>query len=198
VHDFIEFKNKEKILLNKYINLIKKNQNKVNLIGKSTFSDIWSRHIIDSMQILNYLPKETKEDYLLDVGTGAGFPGLVLAIMGRNDVLLCEKSPKKAVFLKKVLKECNLNADVCNEKIENIIGNNIKIIVSRAFASIKKLLLCINHLLSRQTVLVIHKGRKYQEELKEAKNFFYFTFKKFNSITSDEGVILKIENIKKK
>ena len=188
----------KKRLLEKYIFLIKKNQENVNLIGKSTISDIWFRHIVDSMQIIKYLPKEEKNKFLIDVGTGAGLPGVVLAIMGRSDVLLCEKSPKKTNFLKVVLKECSLNAKIYNCRIEDIIMNNIAIIVSRAYASIKKLILTNIHLISKETILVIHKGKKHMKEVVEAKKEFAFNFKKFDSITSKEGVILKIENIIRK
>ena len=79
---------KQKNLLQKYVLLIKKHQGNFNLIGRSTIANIWVRHIIDSMQIFQYLPKENKDKLLLDVGTGAGLPGIVLAIMGRKDVLL--------------------------------------------------------------------------------------------------------------
>ena len=188
----------KKRLLEKYVFLIKKNQENVSLIGKSTISDIWLRHIIDSLQIIKYLPKEEKNKYLIDVGTGAGLPGVVLAIMGRSDVLLCEKSPKKTNFLKVVLKECSLNAKIYNCRIEDIIMNNIAIIVSRAYASIKKLILTNIHLISKETILVIHKGRKHMKEIADAKKEFAFNFKKFDSITSNEGVILKIENIIRK
>ncbi len=188
----------KKRLLEKYVFLIKKNQENVSLIGKSTISDIWLRHIIDSLQIIKYLPKEEKNKFLIDVGTGAGLPGVVLAIMGRSDVLLCEKSPKKTNFLKEVLKECSLNAKIYNCRIEDIIMNNIAIIVSRAYASIKKLILTNIHLISKETILVIHKGKKHMKEIAEAKKEFAFNFKKFDSITSKEGVILKIENIIRK
>ncbi|MEC6997590.1 MAG: 16S rRNA (guanine(527)-N(7))-methyltransferase RsmG [Pseudomonadota bacterium] len=188
----------KKRLLEKYVFLIKKNQENVSLIGKSTISDIWLRHIIDSLQIIKYLPKEEKNKFLIDVGTGAGLPGVVLAIMGRSDVLLCEKSPKKTNFLKVVLKECSLNAKIYNCRIEDIIMNNIAIIVSRAYASIKKLILTNIHLISKETILVIHKGKKHMKEIADAKKEFAFNFKKFDSITSNEGVILKIENIIRK
>ena len=191
--------NKErKKLLENYVRTIKKSQESLNLIGRSTISNIWERHIIDSIQILNHLPKEKKNSFLLDVGTGAGLPGIVLAIMGRHDVILCEKSPKKSNFLKKVQKELSLNYIVHNRRIEDIIIKNVSIIVSRAYASISKLILSNFHLISKETILVIHKGKKYMEEIKDAKKKFFFSYKKFKSITSNEGVILKIENVEKR
>ena len=189
---------KRKKLLESYVRMIKKSQESLNLIGRSTIPNIWERHIIDSIQILNYLPKEKKNSFLLDVGTGAGLPGIVLAIMGRHDVILCEKSPKKSNFLKKVQKELSLNYIVHNRRIEDIIIKNVSIIVSRAYASISKIILSNFHLISKETILVIHKGKKYMEEIKDAKKNFFFSYKKFKSITSNESVILKIENVEKR
>ena len=188
----------QKQLLQKYVFFIKKYQENMNLVGRSTVKNIWVRHIIDSMQVFEYLPKENKEKLLLDVGTGAGLPGVVLAIMGRKDVLLCEKSSKKSFFLQEVIKECSLDIKIYNCRIEEMLKNNISIIVSRAYASIKKLIFSIYHLISKETILVIHKGKKHMYEISEAKKDFIFTYSKFKSITNPEGVILKIENIKKK
>ena len=90
--------NEQKSSLKSYVSHIKANQEKVNLIGKSTLHKMWTRHILDSIQIIRYLPKEKRGKFLLDVGTGAGFPGVVLSIMGRKNVLLCDKSSKKVFF----------------------------------------------------------------------------------------------------
>ena len=188
----------QKIALQGYVSTLKRHQQKLNLVGASTLKHIWVRHVIDSMQVYKYLPKEKKNKLLLDVGTGAGFPGIVLAIMGRKDVLLCDKSPKKTMFLNTVINELSIEGKVINLKIENIFKKNISIIVSRAFASLKKLISSVQHLLASETTLVIHKGKKYKREIVEAKKYFSFTVKIYNSITSNEGVILRITNIEKK
>ena len=190
--------NEQKSSLKSYVSHIKANQEKVNLIGKSTLHKMWTRHILDSIQIIRYLPKEKRGKFLLDVGTGAGFPGVVLSIMGRKNVLLCDKSSKKVFFLKKILKECSLDIEIYNNRVEKFLKENIDVIVSRAFASLKKLINSIYHLISLETVLVIHKGKNYSQEIEEAEKAYFFKFEKFQSITSKEGVILKIGNIKKK
>ena len=86
--------------LKKFVRMVRDNQKNMNLIGKSTMSSVWTRHVLDSAQIEKILPKENKKYITIDVGTGAGFPGLVLAAMGRADLLLCEKSKKKKYILK--------------------------------------------------------------------------------------------------
>ena len=80
--------------IKKYIEILDFYQAKLNLIGNSTRKNIWVRHILDSAQIINFLPEQNKNDFLLDVGTGAGFPGIILSILGRKDIILCDKSPK--------------------------------------------------------------------------------------------------------
>lgn len=190
------FSQEKVVLLEKYVDLLKKYQTKFNLIGKSTISNIWERHIIDSAQIYKLLPKEKNNSFLIDVGTGAGFPGLILAIMGRKDVCLCEKSFRKAAFLKEVKDICNIKTSVINKRIEDIRKKNCGVIVSRAFSPLMKLVMSTMHLISKDTVLILHKGKRHKEEIEEAKKKFSFTFNLYDSITNQEARILRITNIR--
>ena len=100
-------------------NLISNNKN-INLIGKSTLKEIWTRHFLDSAQVIDFINKNDKT--LIDIGSGAGFPGLVLALLLRDrkislKVKLVEKSPKKVKFLKKIIDELHLDVEVINENI---------------------------------------------------------------------------------
>ena len=202
--DFYIFKDRIKpsehtvIKLKKFVNMLRAHQKKMNLIGKSTISSIWIRHILDSAQIEKILPKENKKYITVDVGTGAGFPGLVLAAMGRKDLLLCEKSKKKNIFLNDVIKECNLKVDLYNDRIENLRASNIRTIISRAFAPLKSFILKVRHCLYYDTTLVLHKGKEYMKEIIEAKSLFYFDYKCFDSTTNSDSKILIINNIKDK
>ena len=189
---------KESILkLEKFIEILDTYQNKMNLIGKSTRIRIWSRHILDSAQIADYLHKENKKNIIVDIGTGAGFPGIVLSTLGRNDILLCEKSKKKISFLKSVIKECKLKAEIFDGKIEEYTSNNVKTVVSRAFAPLTILLSKVKHIICEDTTLVLHKGKSYMKEIEDAKSFFSFNFKCYKSLTNSCGKILKIKNIEK-
>ncbi|MAZ79989.1 MAG: 16S rRNA (guanine(527)-N(7))-methyltransferase RsmG [Gammaproteobacteria bacterium] len=179
----------------KYIKLLDVYQTKVNLIGKSTRDKIWSRHILDSAQILKLLPNENKGYSIIDVGTGAGLPGLVLTILGRNDIILCENNYKKVIFLSAVIKECQLKVQIFKGKIESYKNKNTKIIVSRAFAPLKFLLKSIKHMTNADTILVIHKGEKYLEELELARKYYTFTAQCYDSITNPLAKIVKIKNI---
>ena len=202
--DFYIFKNQIKpsesaiYKLKKFVFILEDYQKKMNLIGKSTMSSIWTRHILDSAQIEKILPKENNNFLTIDVGTGAGFPGLVLAALGRKDLLLCDKSKKKKIFLNAVAQECNLKITMYNDRIENLRVSTVKTIVSRAFATLKNLLLKVSHFLRSDTTLVLHKGKTYMEEITEAKNFFCFNYKCYDSLTNADSKILQIINVKKK
>jgi 16S rRNA (guanine(527)-N(7))-methyltransferase RsmG len=184
--------------LKKFVSMLLDYQNNMNLIGKSTMPTIWKRHILDSAQIEKFLPKENKNHITVDVGTGAGFPGIVLALMGRKDLLLCEKSTKKNIFLNAVAQECNLKVKLYNDRIENLKAAKIRTIVARAFAPLKNLILKVRCCLNGDTTLVLHKGRTYMKEIIEAKSLFCFNYKCYNSITNSDAKILKIDNIQEK
>ena len=191
----LEVCEKKMQVFSKYIMFLDMYQKKVNLIGKSTRDKIWSRHILDSAQILKLLPKENKEDFIIDVGTGAGFPGIVLTILGRNDVILCEKNQKKVSFLNAVTKECQLKIKIFKGRIESYKNKNTRIIVSRAFSPLNFLLKSIKHMTKPDTILVIHKGEKYLQELEEARKYFSFSSKCYDSITNPLSKIIRIKNI---
>ena len=87
---------KEKLTI--YSDLLKTWQKKFNLVSNSTLDNLWERHFIDSAQLYSLLPKEKKGAVIYDIGAGAGFPGMVLAIMGRKDIILCEANYKKCTF----------------------------------------------------------------------------------------------------
>jgi 16S rRNA (guanine527-N7)-methyltransferase len=184
--------------LKKFVSMLREHQKNLNLIGKSTIPNIWTRHILDSAQIEKILPKENDNYITVDVGTGAGFPGMVLAVMGRRDLLLCDKSTKKNIFLNAVAKECNLKVKMYNDRIENLRASNIRTIISRAFSPLKSFILKVRHCLCYDTTLVLHKGKTHMKEIIEAKSLFYFNYKCYESVTNSDAKILKIDNIKRK
>ena len=185
-------------ILNKYVKQIINYSNSFNIIGRSTLTDIWERHILDSAQISNLLPDTNKDEKILDVGTGAGLPGVVLAIMGRENIILCEKSPKKVSFLRKMLKDFSINATIYAGKVQNFEDKKIKVIIARAFAPLQKLISSVIHLVKNDTTLILHKGKKYKMEIEEALKVFYFSYECKPSVSSKEGKVIIIRNIKKK
>ena len=185
-------------ILEKYVKQTINYSNKFNLIGKSTIIDIWDRHILDSAQIFELLPDNKKGEIILDVGSGAGFPGMVLAIMGKKNVMLCEKSEKKVSFLRKILSDYSINAKIYAGRVELLNEKNIKIIVARAFAPLKKLISSIFHLIRKDTVLILHKGKKYKIEIEEALKIYSFSYDCKSSVSNKEGRLIIIQNIIKR
>ena len=184
--------------LKKFINILDEYQKNMNLIGKSTRANIWGRHILDSAQIEKYLHKENSKYITIDLGTGGGFPGIVLATLGRKDLLLCEKSKKKNLFLNVIVKECDLNVKIFEDKVEYLDISNVRTIISRAFAPLKDLLRKVKHFIYSDTTLVLHKGKTYMQEINEAKNFFSFNYRCYNSLTDPYAKILQINNVQDK
>ena len=110
----------------------------INLVANSTMVDVWQRHVLDSAQLIKFYPPNTKK--ILDVGSGAGFPGLVLAIMGNVEVDLVESDQRKAIFLSTVIRSLDLPAKVHNQRIETLPNLFPDVITARAVAPVSKLM----------------------------------------------------------
>ena len=184
--------------LNKYNDFLLENNKLLNLIGKTTEKHVFSRHFKDSAQIYNLIKDKSE---IIDIGSGAGFPGVIIKILMENDkingnVILIDKSPKKCKFLKELSDKLSLILKIENLRLEDYKFNKISTIVSRAF---KKTIQTIDILFKNNEnirSIILIKGKTYQQELEEAKKKYTFELEKFRSITSDESSIIKIKNIK--
>ena len=179
-----------KLILNKLFEykkiLIKENES-MNLIGKSTIEDLDERHFLDCIQIVKYLPQHKKS--VMDIGTGAGLPGIILSIIGFKNLHLVEKSPKKCLFLENCKLRLGLNYIVHNKSISDISNLNIDYVTARAFASIEKIISMTKKMINKQTKFILLKGRSYYTELEKIspQKFFWETHQ---SITSNESKII--------
>jgi 16S rRNA (guanine527-N7)-methyltransferase len=184
--------------LNKYRDFLLSSNKSLNLIGKTTENQIFTRHFLDSAQIYDLIEDKSE---IVDLGSGAGFPGVVLKILMDNNkiagnITLIDKSPKKCKFLGDLSDKLGLTLKIVNLKIENFKFNKISTVVSRAF---KKTVDTIDILLKNNDKIrniILIKGKTYQQEIEEAKKKYTFDVEKFRSITSDESYILKIINVK--
>lgn len=184
--------------LNKYKDFLVSSNKLLNLIGKTTENNIFSRHFIDSAQIYDLI--EDKPE-IIDLGSGAGFPGVILKILldyNKKDgnITLIEKSQKKCKFLKDLTDKLDLKIKIVNLKIENFKLNKFSTIVSRAFKNTVDTMDIIFKNNDKIEGIILLKGKTYQQELDDAKKKYTFDLEKFRSITSDESFILKITNIK--
>ena len=167
---------------------------KFNLISKSTEKNIWNRHILDSAQLVKFI--EFKDNLSLsDLGTGAGFPGLVLAVFNRNPrfhVQLYEKSRVKIKFLKSLCEKLNIFAHIFDgDYQEHNIDSNY--IVSRAFKKLEEHLRISREIIKVNHKLIILKGRSAEEEIKNLNNDFNYSYSLEKSMTSPESKIVIVE-----
>jgi len=190
------------VSLEKYENMLIEANKTLNLIGKSTVNQIWTRHFLDSAQVIDFIDKNDKT--LVDIGSGAGFPGLVLAITVKDrkiplKIKLIEKSPKKVKFLKKIINEFNLNVEVIDENIfqyQKKLSEDI--IVARAFKPLKKILQLIHNQAENWKKIFIFLGKTGENELLQASKFWDIEYKQRVSVTNNDSVVLEIKRIKKK
>ncbi len=168
---------------------------KFNLIGPATIPIVEERHFLDSAQLFSYINISSN---ILDVGTGAGFPGLVLAIMGAKNVTLVDSSHKKCEFLRTVSRETNTPVVVECCRVEDYKDKGFDEIVSRAVAPVEKIFSLTHHLVSSKTKYLLLKGERGEEELKQAQNKWLFTCERKKSITHSKGVVFLISQVSKK
>ena len=169
--------------------LLDENQS-MNLIGKSTIVDFDQRHILDCIQIHEYMNE--KNNLSIDLGTGAGLPGVLLSIIGYKNLHLVEKSPKKSAFLESCKLRLGLDFTTHNRPLAEVSLSNVQYIVARAFAPIAKILNFTKEMVTEHTQYVLLKGRSYLEELKLVSNKS-FSWKDFPSITSEESRIIVLQ-----
>ena len=190
------------ISLEKYEKMLIEANKTLNLIGKSTISHIWNRHFLDSFQVIDFIGENEKS--LIDIGSGAGFPGIILALVAKDrkiplKITLVDKSPKKIIFLKKIISELNLNVQTLNK---NILDEELKfkdeILVARAFKPLPIILKLIHNKAENWKKIFIYQGKTWRKELQQASKNWDIEYKQRRSVTSTDSFILQIENFKKK
>jgi 16S rRNA (guanine527-N7)-methyltransferase len=185
--------------LNIYNDFLLENNKLLNLIGKTTENNVFSRHFTDSAQIYDLIDDKSE---IVDIGSGAGFPGIIIKILmdskkAEGNVILIDKSPKKCKFLNDLSNKLGTTLKIQNVRLEDYKFSKISTIVSRAF---KKVIETIDILFKNNNKIksiILMKGKTYQHELEDAKKKYTFDVEKFRSITSNESYILKISNIKR-
>ena len=176
--------------LSVYLSLLAKWQSRINLVSSATLFDSWHRHILDSAQLLVLLPENGA--HILDIGSGAGFPGLVLSIITENKVTLVESDQRKSVFLQTVIRELGLTATVRNERVEAIPTIGASIVTARALASVERMLLLLDRQMSSVERCLFLKGASLQEELTVLQSYPNIGYCIHPSVTSQDGSILEL------
>ena len=184
-----------------YEALLSKWNKKINLVSKNSLLDIWERHFLDSGQIINHVEAAGKR--WVDLGSGAGFPGLVVALLLRDrkidcDIILVEKNLKKVFFLKEVVRKLDLNVEVLNKNIRTIEPLNADILSARAFSELNELIEIAYHHRKERGVCLFLKGENYRRELDKTLNYWFFHYDVVYSYSNSSGNIIRVKNIFKR
>ena len=172
--------------------LIARNQT-LSLISHTTEADIWVRHFLDSAQLAALIPDPTVT--VADIGTGAGFPGLVLAIMGMPNVHLIENNIQKVEFLRSVISELDLPVTVHPVKGEAVRRFPVGVLTARALKPLDQLISLGRRLIGPETLCLLPKGRRAEEELQTAERHWRMTVERFPSVTDPESTIFRLSNV---
>lgn len=180
--------------LEAFASLIREENEQQNLVARSTLTALWDRHLIDSAQLLRYAPPQTS--CWLDVGSGAGLPGVVLAILSNEPIVLVEPRRLRADFLRRCVEQLDLpNAEVVCRKVEQVTGS-FDVVTARAVATADRLLAMTLHLSHGGTRWILPKGRSGVKELADVRRAWQGRFLAEISITDPEAVVLVAEGVK--
>lgn len=183
--------------LGRYADLLVKWQRRINLVSADTLGDLWRRHMLDSAQLLKLLPPEASS--VADIGSGAGFPGLVLAILGIRQVHLIESDTRKCAFLAEAARAAGLdpghNPMIHRTRVEAIDGLRVDVVTARACAPLSKLLGYATPMLRADSVCLFLKGGRVEEELTEAEKTWRMEVERFPSLSDPSGTILRIHQV---
>jgi len=179
--------------LEAYVRLLTAWNARINLVGRNTMGDIWRRHILDSAQLFPMLPPRTR--CLVDLGTGAGLPGLVLAIMGIMEVHLLEADLRKVAFLREAVRITGVNASIHPERIEDVAPFPADAVTARALAPLDQLIDISKKFRNLRTISLFLKGEAAQDELAVAQARWQMQAGLVPSRSDPRGAILRLESI---
>ena len=186
----------------KYEEFLIKSNKSLNLIGKSTINQIWNRHFLDSVQVIDFVDKNQKT--LVDLGSGAGFPGLVLSILAKErkiplKIKLIEKSKRKINFLKEIITKLNLNASAIYQNVEDEkFYFNDDTFVARAFKPLPKIFELMHKKAKNFNKIIIFLGKNGKDGLLQASKNWDIKYKQRMSITSNDSFIIEVSKLIKK
>ncbi|TXL73001.1 16S rRNA (guanine(527)-N(7))-methyltransferase RsmG [Vineibacter terrae] len=178
-----------------HVGALLKWQRSINLVSRSTLDEVWTRHVLDSLQLLPLIPAGART--LVDLGSGAGFPGLVVAI-ARPDlsVRLVESDNRKAVFLGEVARQAAPTTVIVNKRIEAAAPDPADVITARALAPLPELLDWAHRFTIDPTICLFHKGRSIDDELTDAERRWMMTMDRVPSVTAPDAAILRVARLR--
>ncbi|MDP6786636.1 MAG: 16S rRNA (guanine(527)-N(7))-methyltransferase RsmG [Rhodospirillales bacterium] len=178
------------------VDLLVRWQRRINLVSRASLADPWRRHVLDSAQLHAHLPPAART--LIDLGSGAGFPGLVLAILGGPRVHLVESNQRKCAFLGEANRLTEAGAVIHHARIESLDGLRADVVTARACARLDRLLALAQPLVKTHARCLFLKGRTVEEELTESQKIWTMAASRIKSASHPSGVILIVEDISRR
>ncbi len=187
----------ERQALERYAEMLGRWNRKINLVSKQTLDDLWQRHMLDSAQLLAFLPAVAgvRRLRLADLGSGGGFPGLVLAVLGAGEVHLVESDQRKAAFLREVSRETGAGAVIHVSRIETLAPLEADCVTARALAPLPKLLGYVARHLAPEGRAILLKGKGREGELTSAREVWSMRLSEKPSRSDPDGGILLVEGL---
>lgn len=179
--------------LQRFVDLIEAERPRQNLISPRSAEAIWARHVVDSAQLLALAPSAGS---WCDIGTGAGFPGMVVAILHDGPVTMIEPRRKRAEFLQRCIDDLGLQSTVLQERAETARMETMDVVSARAVASITDLLKSARHFSTEKTRFVLPRGRTGRDEIANAKAAWHGMFHVEHSVTDPDSVIVSINGVR--
>lgn len=179
--------------LQAYVDLLVVWNQRINLVGPRTLDDVWRRHILDSAQLRPLIPASTRS--LVDLGSGAGLPGLILAIMGVSTVHLVEADSRKCAFLREAARIAGTDVVIHPRRFEELSGFVADVVTARACAPLRKLLDHAVSFIDRHSILLFLKGQALGEELTDARKGWNMRETLHPSVSDPSGTILRLEEV---
>jgi 16S rRNA (guanine527-N7)-methyltransferase len=176
-----------------HLDLLRRWQPAINLVASTTLADPWRRHMLDSAQLAAHLPPAAAN--LVDLGSGAGFPGMVLALLGVGEVHLIEADRRKAQFLREVARATGAPATIHAERIERMQGWPAAVVTARALAPLPRLLELAARFLVSDSICLFLKGRSVERELTNARVGWHMVPETLPSRSDPLGTVLKLRGI---
>jgi 16S rRNA (guanine527-N7)-methyltransferase len=179
--------------LEAYAELLIRWSARINLVGRDTLTDLWRRHILDSAQLHRFIPSAAQN--LIDLGSGAGLPGLVLAILGVPGVELVEADSRKSAFLREAARVTGAEVTIRPCRIQAVPSHPVGIVTARACAPLDRLLDLAALFLAPDTLCLFSKGERFNEELTVARKAWKMNVSVEQSLSDRRGVILRLQQV---
>ena len=179
--------------LEDYVRLLTAWNRRINLVGRNTIGDVWQRHILDSAQILHHFRLNSRS--VIDIGSGAGLPGLILSILGVPEVHLVESDRRKAVFLAEAIRITRASATLHVRRAETMPPKAYDVVCARACANLNELLGLAEPFLGSDSICLFLKGKGIAAELTDAAKNWNMLAETLPSVADKSGCILKVEGI---